>query len=205
MKRLLRRAQLILTSEIVWDRMALGNHREVTMIEMTIDSIRMSLMNYQRVVILKEKDTERYLPIWIGPAEADSIAVKLQDVTVPRPLTHDLLRSVIDALGASVTSIIVCDLRNDTFYAKIMLVVDGKDLEIDSRPSDAIALAVRVKVPIFAEETVLDKAGIIIDPETGKPAPAREIPPEELERMSAFRDFIEGLDLSDFDKGKPEA
>lgn len=170
------------------------------MLEMTIESIRVSMLNYQRVVILKEKMAERYLPIWIGPAEADAIAVKLQDVSVPRPLTHDLLGSVISALGASVNSIIVNDLRNDTFFAKIILSVDGKQIEVDSRPSDAIALAVRVKVPIYAEETVLDKAGIIIDPQTGKPAPARDIPPEELERMSAFRDFIEGLDLSDFEK-----
>jgi len=170
------------------------------MLEMTIESIRVSMLNYQRVVILKEKMAERYLPIWIGPAEADAIAVKLQDVSVPRPLTHDLLGSVISALGASVNSIIVNDLRNDTFFAKIVLSVDGKQIEVDSRPSDAIALAVRVKVPIYAEETVLDKAGIIIDPQTGKPAPARDIPPEELERMSAFRDFIEGLDLSDFEK-----
>ncbi len=172
---------------------------------MTIESIRVSMLNYQRVVILKEKEAERYLPIWIGPAEADAIAVKLQEHQVPRPLTHDLLGNIIGALGAAVNSIIVCDLRDDTFFAKIVLAVDGNQIEIDSRPSDAIALAVRVKVPIFAEEIVLEKAGIIIDPETGKPAPAREIPPEELERMSAFRDFIEGLDLSDFDKGKPEA
>jgi len=175
------------------------------MIEMTIESIRVSMLNYQRVVILKEKAAERYLPIWIGPAEADAIAVKLQEYQVPRPLTHDLLGNIIGALGAAVSSIIVCDLRDDTFFAKIVLAVDGNNIEIDSRPSDAIALAVRVKVPIFAEEIVLDKAGIIIDPETGKPTPAREIPPEELEKMSAFRDFIEGLDLSDFDKGKPEA
>ncbi len=176
------------------------------MIEMTIDSIRMSLMNYQRVVILKEKDAERYLPIWIGPAEADSIAVKLQDVTVPRPLTHDLLRSVIDALGASVTSIIVCDLRNDTFYAKIMLVVDGKDLEIDSRPSDAIALAVRVQVPIYADESVLDRAGIMLDRESGKPLPTKgegsKVDEEELGRMSAFVDFIDTLNLDDLGKEK---
>ncbi len=172
---------------------------------MTIESIRVSMLNYQRVVILKEKEAERYLPIWIGPAEADAIAVKLQEHQVPRPLTHDLLGNIIGALGAAVNSIIVCDLRDDTFFAKIVLAVDGNQIEIDSRPSDAIALAVRVKVPIFAEEIVLEKAGIIIDPETGKPAPAREIPPEELERMSAFRDFIEGLDLSDFEKGKPEA
>jgi len=175
------------------------------MIEMTIESIRVSMLNYQRVVILKEKAAERYLPIWIGPAEADAIAVKLQEHQVPRPLTHDLLGNIIGALGAAVSSIIVCDLQNDTFFAKIVLAFNGNQIEIDSRPSDAIALAVRVKVPIFAEETVLDKAGIIIDPETGKPAPARDIPPEELERMSAFRDFIEGLDLSDFEKGKPEA
>jgi len=175
------------------------------MIEMTIESIRVSMLNYQRVVILKEKASERYLPIWIGPAEADAIAVKLQEYQVPRPLTHDLLGNIIGALGAAVSSIIVCDLRNDTFFAKIILAVNGNQIEIDSRPSDAIALAVRVKVPIFAEETVLDKAGIIIDPETGKPAPARDIPPEELEKMSAFREFIESLDLSDFDKGKPGA
>ncbi len=175
------------------------------MLEMTIESIRVSMLNHQRVVILKEKDAERFLPIWIGPAEADAIAVKLQEYQVPRPLTHDLLSNVIGALGATVNSIIVSDLQNDTFFAKIILAVDGKQVEIDSRPSDAIALAVRIKAPIFAEEAVLEKAGIIIDPETGKPAPARDIPPEELERMSAFRDFIETLDLSDFEKGKPDA
>ncbi len=175
------------------------------MLEMTIESIRVSMLNHQRVVILKEKDAERFLPIWIGPAEADAIAVKLQEYQVPRPLTHDLLGNVIGALGAAVHSIIVSDLQNDTFFAKIILAVDGKQVEIDSRPSDAIALAVRIKVPIFAEEAVLEKAGIIIDPETGKPAPARDIPPEELEKMSAFRDFIETLDLSDFEKGKPDA
>lgn len=141
------------------------------MIEMTIDSIRVSLMNYQRVVMLKEKMTERYLPIWIGPAEADAIAVKLQGVTVPRPLTHDLLRTVIQTLGANINSIIVSDLRNDTFFAKIIFDVDGRQMEIDSRPSDALALAVRAEVPIYVEETVLDKAGILLDKETGKPFP----------------------------------
>src|SRR3972149_4050432 len=114
------------------------------MIEMVVESIRVSLMNYQRVVILKEKLSDRYLPIWIGPAEADAIAVQLQGIAVARPLTHDLLRSVIDALGAKVNSIVVNDLNNDTFYARIILSVDGRQMEIDSRPSDAIALAVRV-------------------------------------------------------------
>ncbi|MFC1892551.1 bifunctional nuclease family protein [Chloroflexota bacterium] len=177
------------------------------MIEMTIDSIRVSLMNYQRVVILKEKAAERYLPIWIGAAEADAIAVKLQGVTVPRPLTHDLLSSVIDNLGASVSSIIVSDLRSDTFYAKIVLNVDGGQMEIDSRPSDALALAVRVEVPIFVEEAILEKAGILLDKETGKPIPSeiaegQDVDEEELRRLSAFTDFINTLDLDDFDKKK---
>ncbi len=182
------------------------------MIEMAIDSIRVSLMNYQRVVILKEKVAERYLPIWIGPAEADAIAVKLQGVSVPRPLTHDLLVSVIDALGASVNSIVVSDLKNDTFYAKIMLNVDGNVVEIDSRPSDALALAVRSEVPIFADESVMDKAGIYLDQETGKPvtetadgtttAEGTKISDEELKKLSAFKDFINTLDLEDFNKRK---
>jgi bifunctional DNase/RNase len=171
---------------------------------MTIESIRVSLMNYQRVVILKQKDADRYLPIWIGPAEADAIAVRLQDVNVPRPLTHDLLRSVIDQLGAQISSIVVNDLANDTYYARIMLTVGEKSIEIDARPSDAIALAVRAHVPIYADESVLEKAGVRISDEDaaaegGERAPVKE---EELERMSAFRDFIESLDLDDFDKRK---
>jgi bifunctional DNase/RNase len=171
------------------------------MIEMSIESIRVSLVNYQRVVILKEKGVERYLPIWIGPAEADAIAVRLQEVAVARPLTHDLLRSVIDALGARINSVIVNDLANDTFYARVLLDVDGRSVEIDSRPSDAIALAVRAEVPIYAEESVLDKAGVVLDGE--KAMDKDTVDPEELERMSAFREFIESLDLDDFEKRKP--
>lgn len=183
------------------------------MIQVSIDSIRVSVMNYQRVVILKESKAERYLPIWIGPAEADAIALKLQGVTVSRPLTHDLLCSVIDALGAKVNFVVVNELHDDTFYAKINVTVNGKYMEIDSRPSDALALAVRVKVPIYVEETVLDKAGIVFDRETGKPIPSsqasqsgekRELSEEELRKLSAFTDFINTLDLQDLDKGKSE-
>ena len=130
------------------------------MLEMTIESIRVSMLNHQRVVILKEKDSERYLPIWIGPAEADAIAVKLQEYQVPRPLTHDLLGSVIKELGAAVNSIIVCDLRDDTFFAKIILAIDGRELEIDSRPSDAIALAIRTGTPVYATDEVLRQGGV---------------------------------------------
>lgn len=174
------------------------------MIELSIESIRVSLMNYQRVVILREKGSDRYLCIWIGPAEADAIAVQLQEVSVARPLTHDLLRSVIDQLGAQVHHILVNDLANDTFYARIVLDVNGNSMEIDSRPSDAIALAVRAKVPIYADEGVLERAGVMLDEEgrTVTTDRTREIGPEELEKMSAFKDFIESLDLDDFDKRK---
>ncbi len=178
------------------------------MIEMVIDSIRVSTMNYQRVVILKEKAAERYLPIWIGPTEADAIAVKLQGATVPRPLSHDLLYSVIGALGATLNSIVINDLKSDTFYAKIILNVDGGQMEVDSRPSDALALAVRAEVPIYVEEAVLDEAGILLDKETGKPiseeekegADSKKVSEDELRRMSAFTDFINTLDLGDLDK-----
>ncbi len=193
----------------------------ITMLEMTIESIRVGLMNpqltrlnSQYVVMLKEKMAERYLPIFIGPAEANAIAIKLRGETLPRPLTHDLLHSMIDALGASVDSIIVSDLKNDTFYAKIILKVGDGQMEVDARPSDALALAVRVDVPIYAEESVLEKAGISLDraEESGELAidekdlesryKGRKISDEELRKLSAFSDFIDSLDLEDFGKHK---
>lgn len=178
------------------------------MLEMSIESIRVSLMNYQRVVILKEKHADRYLPIWIGPAEAESIAVKLQDISVPRPLTHDLLGSVVAVLGARVHSVLVSDLQNDTFFAKIILELDGRTLEVDSRPSDAIALAVRAKVPIFATETVLEKAGVTMDKDAFKadsdaanrPVQEKPLKEEDLRKLSAFREVVNELDLEDFGK-----
>ncbi len=172
--------------------------------EMSIESIRLSLMNYQRVVILRERDADRYLPIWIGPAEAEAIAVRLQDVSVARPLTHDLLRNTIEQLGGKVSYVLVNDLTNDTFFATIVLDVNGQSMEIDSRPSDAIALAVRAEAPIYVDEGVLDRAGVVLD-EDGQatdedhPEGSRKVDPAELERLGAFKDFIEGLDLSDFD------
>lgn len=176
--------------------------------EMVIDSIRVSLMNYQRVVILKEKSADLFLPIWIGPAEADSIAVKLQDVSVPRPLTHDLLDMVITTLGGEVSHIVVSELQNDTFYAKITIRLNDGICEVDSRPSDAIALAVRVKAPIYVADEVMDKAGVGLDAETGKPIIGGEpedtavarMTEDELGRLSAFKEFIGGLDLEDFER-----
>ncbi|HJW87852.1 MAG TPA: bifunctional nuclease family protein [Dehalococcoidia bacterium] len=183
------------------------------MLEVTVDSIRVSLMNYQRVVILKEKSQDRYLPIWIGPAEADAIAVRLQEISVPRPLTHDLLKRVIETLGARLNFILVNDLKDDTFYARLFLRVDNTDMEVDCRPSDALALAVRAQVPIFVEESVLDKAGIYLDKE-GKPLPpaslraaeaSGEIKEEEMKKLKAFQEFIQSLNLDDLGKGKEKS
>ena len=178
--------------------------------EMVIDSIRVSLMNYQRVVILKDKNSDRYLPIWIGHSEADSIAVKLQEVAVPRPLTHDLLNRVISEMGGTVRYILVSDLTDDTFFAKIGIAIGGEIVEVDSRPSDAIALAVRVSAPIYAEESVLERAGVDLDSDTDEPITssslgridkeASGLEEGELERLSAFQDFIGNLDLEDFDR-----
>src|SRR5690606_6521913 len=180
------------------------------MIEMNVEFVRVSMQNYNRVVILKEKESERYLLIWIGPSEAEAIAMRLGDVTPPRPQTHDLLRNVIEALDAQVSYVVVNDLNNDTFYARIVLEHNGRTVEVDSRTSDAIALAVRAQVPIYADESVLDRAGIFIDreqnevvtPASGGAEPTSRVKEDELEKMSAFKEFIEGLDLDDFDKRK---
>jgi len=163
------------------------------MIEVAIDSIRVSLMTQQRVVILKDLESDRYLPIWIGPCEAESITIELQGVAVARPLTHDLLKTVVINLGGKVSQVVVNDLRNDTFYARILLSVNGRQMEIDARPSDAIALAVRARVPIYVAETVMDAASIV---------PEEDIDAERADTdarlsQSPFGDLIDNLDLDD--------
>ncbi len=174
--------------------------------EVVIDSIRVSMTNYQRVIILKEKDANRYLPIWIGPSEADSIAVRLQDMSVPRPLTHDLLCNLVTSLGGVIESISVTDLQKDTFIASITLRVGEETIDVDCRPSDALAIAVRSQVAIFVEESVLAKASVILDtdgnPVTDENAETESpnIGAEELRSLSAFADFIEELNLDDSDQ-----
>lgn len=173
------------------------------MVEVSIDSIRVSLMSQHRVVVLKESDSNRYLPIWIGPFEAEAITLQLQGVQVARPLTHDLLKGVIDKMGAKVSHVMVTELKNDTFFAHIVMDVDGKSIEIDSRPSDAIALAVRVKAPLFVAEEVMDNASIVPETSIEDPALKDEAIPltaEEEASLSAFRDFIDELDLDDLGK-----
>ena len=166
------------------------------MVEVLIDSIRVSLMSQHRVVILKDASSDRFLSIWIGPYEAEAITVSLQELEVSRPLTHDLLRNLVNSLGAEVKQVNITELREDVFYAKIMISVDGQELEIDSRPSDALALAVRVHVPIFVDESVMEEAAS---------APEVEVGQDELtmeggeERLEVFKDFVESLNLEDID------
>lgn len=173
------------------------------MIEVVIDSIRVSLMSQHRVVVLKDSTSERYLPIWIGPCESDAITVKLQDMPSPRPLTHDLLKSVIQELGGRVVHILISDLRNEVYYARIVVEVAGDQIEIDSRPSDAIALAVRVSVPIFVADTVMDKAAKAPDEDIeseAAPSTASSETPTDTKKLSAFADFLDTLDLDDLDE-----
>lgn len=171
------------------------------MIEVTIDSVRVSLVSQHRIVVLKEVGGERYLPIYIGPFEADAITIELQGVEVARPLTHDLLKRMIETLGARVSHVVVNDLQNDTFYARIALDVDGEEIEVDSRPSDAIALAVRAKVAMYVAEEVMDRAGVVPEKDIQELSEVMENEEEDLEEepsdedLEVFREFVEGLDL----------
>lgn len=167
------------------------------MIEVSVDSIRISLVSQHRIVVLREVDSERQLPIWIGPYEADAITIELQDVEVARPVTHDLLKNVIEELGGKVSHVLVKALNEGVFYASLFVDINGELKEIDSRSSDAIALAVRVKVPIFVNEEVMDQVGVLPEPdileEEGKDSESEEI-------LDVFSDFVDSLDFEDFDE-----
>jgi hypothetical protein len=175
------------------------------MIKVEIDSIRVSLMSQDRVVVLKDSSGDHYLPIWIGPFEAEAIRVELQGVPVQRPLTHDLLRSAIEELGGQVERIVINELKNDIFYAQIHVNTEGRKVEIDSRPSDAIALAVRVKADIYVDDSVMLKASIA--PEEEVTATSGEVRKTSAggdgdtleEDLGVFRDFLDTLDMEDFD------
>jgi hypothetical protein len=183
---------------------SLGTRGAAKVIEVFVESIRVNMANYKRVVMLKEKQSSRYLPIWIGHFEADAIAIPMQKVPVSRPLTHDLLRSSITALGARLDRVVINDLADETFFAKLILDQGGQVLEVDARPSDAIALAIRAEVPIFVEESVLESAGMVFDgEEEGEPEERREreesVPIDE-EKLSVFKQFINTLDIDDLGK-----
>ncbi len=158
------------------------------LIEMTVESVRVHMLSTQHVVILKDLERERFLPIWIGPWEANAIAMKLQGMTPERPLTHDLFAAVLEELGATVREVVIADLADETFHARILLDAGGTLHEIDSRPSDALALAVRTGVRIYAAESVLDRAGVEADH-------SDETEEVDDERLSVFRDFVNSLDV----------
>jgi bifunctional DNase/RNase len=168
------------------------------MVEMTVESVRINLQTSQRVVILKATKQERYLFIWIAHAEAYAIAIELQGTSSPRPLTHDLLKNVIHDLGAQIESVVISDLIDDIFYARIVLDVAGRHVEVDSRPSDAIALAVRAKTPIFVEDSVLERAGVALEANDETfPSKGETKRDEEPDNLDAYRDFINSLDVLD--------
>ncbi|MBN2117691.1 MAG: bifunctional nuclease family protein [Anaerolineales bacterium] len=182
------------------------------MIEVQIDSVRVHLMTPQRLVVLKQVGSERYLPIWVGPYEAEAITVALQEVEMIRPLTHDLLKNVFGAFQARIKRIEIIKLQNEIFYGNIVAEVDGREINVDSRPSDAIALSVRAHVPILVHHSVMEEAGIIPEqdipdeeeaPETAEPVPP--LSPEGTERLSIFEDFLEKLEFDKpDDKDKPD-
>ena len=170
------------------------------MIEVVVDSIRISLVSQHRIVVLKEIDSERQLPIWIGPYEADAITIELQDVEVARPVTHDLLKNVINVMGGKVSHVLIKALHESVFYASLFVDVNGELQEIDSRSSDAIALAVRVKVPIFVNENVLQEVGVLPEPDILEDAASEAGEGEDGETLDIFTDFVDSLDFDDFDE-----
>ena len=187
------------------------------LVEMVIESVRVHMLSNRHVVILKDTEGDRYLPIWIGAWEASAIAMRLQGLTAERPLTHDLFAAALDRLGVRVVRVVISELADETYHARLHLERDGVEVEVDSRPSDALALAVRAEVQIFADETVLAQAALAADPDEdasidepeGGSEPAgegeerprrRRIPLESVgdapadPRLDMFRDFVNSLE-----------
>ena len=187
------------------------------LVEMVVESVRVHMLSNRHVVILKDSDRERYLPIWIGPWEASAIAMRLQGLTPERPLTHDLFAAALDAVGARIDRIIIASLAEETFHAKLVLTREDGEFEVDARPSDALALAVRTNARIYAAEGVLEQAALGADSILGDDAdtesegeaiegggrtgrrgrPALESYGEAVvdPRLDVFRDFVNSLDV----------
>ena len=151
--------------------------------EVVVESVRVHMLSSQHVVLLKQTERERYLPIWIGPWEANAIATRLQGVTPERPMTHDLFIATLAELGVTLSRVIVSSLTEETFHATLELERDGRISNIDARPSDALALAVRTGVRIFVSTEVLERAGV--EPET-----------QVDEKLEVFREFVNSLDVN---------
>jgi len=182
------------------------------MVEVVIDSVRVSLMSPQRVVVLRQTDVERYLPIWVGPYEAESITVALQEVEMARPLTHDLLKNLFTIFNGKILRAEIVALKDDIFFGNIVIDVDGKIVDIDSRPSDAIALAVRTHVPILVSQDVMDAAGIVPEHDMQAEGPATPDDDTKFQPMTSkgdeegldvFEDFLKKLKDEPDDEEKP--
>ena len=169
------------------------------MIEMVVDSVRVSLTNQQRIVVLKDKAADRFLPIWIGPYEAEAITLALQELEVARPQTHDLIRNILAGLKARLVRVEISALREDVYYGNLVIEVGEEIVSVDSRPSDALALAVRYHVPVLVAVDVLDQAAIIQEPDIQDSSPAEgEEPPTEsskegTDRLSVFENFLDKI------------
>lgn len=157
------------------------------LVPLEIVGVRVELPSNQPIVLLREQEGSRYLPIWIGANEATSIATAMEGVEPPRPLTHDLMRSVIDAVGALAVRIVITEMRDSVFYADLALDMAGNEIEVSSRPSDAIALAVRTGTPVFASPSLMDEAGVHFEEET-----------EAEYEVERFREFLEDVTVEDF-------
>jgi uncharacterized protein len=186
------------------------------LVEMVVESVRVHMLSSQHVVILKESERDRYLPIWIGPWEANAIAMKLQGLAPERPLTHDLFAATLEELGIFVGRVVISDLADDTFHARLFLTAGERTVEIDSRPSDALALAVRAGARIYAEPSVLERAGVSPEPSDDEDAEEGtqdviasplERPPRSGEhqvdpRLDIFRDFVNSLGTDQESEGR---
>ena len=186
------------------------------LVEMVIESVRVHMLSNRHVVILKDPIGDRYLPIWIGAWEASAIAMRLQGLTAERPLTHDLFAASLERLGVKIVRVVISELADETYHARLHLERDGTEIEVDARPSDALALAVRTEAEIFADESVLEQAALATDPdedsatdveadtESGSDDPGqprRRRPPIESigdapadPRLDMFRDFVNSLE-----------
>ena len=188
------------------------------LVEMVVESVRVHMLSNRHVVILKDAERERYLPIWIGAWEASSIAMRLQGISAERPLTHDLFATALEGLGVRIDRIVISELADETYHARLFLEQGGQIVELDARPSDCVALAVRTSTRILVADEVLEQAALGADPGDGDEEPAegsgepgrtrrsverdyrREVPLESLgeavvdERLEMFRDFINSLD-----------
>lgn len=181
------------------------------MIEVVIDSIRVGLMSQNRVIILRELDSERYLAIWIDAYMAEQITFALQEIEVARPMSHDLIKQLLQSLNARLVRIEVTDLKNEVFFGNLVIELDnGHQIEIDSRPSDALALAVRANVPILIAKHVMDEAGIVPEKDISEQTDTPDLvergggqlassPPDSEDRLSIFEDFLENLELPEDD------